>query len=111
MLYIQEIEIIESTWKDETRGLLETVSTLEDDNKKLTAVLTENLIVIWFVLGEYFCIVKFVTHHCFLCIHQIIFNSSNGQIYRISTLRLSRSFGSGSDQTLDLRKFLFTAFC
>ena len=38
--------MIESTWKDEARSLLETVSTLEEDNQKLTSLLTENLQVI-----------------------------------------------------------------
>ncbi|XP_076801891.1 RILP-like protein 1 isoform X2 [Clavelina lepadiformis] len=39
----EEVEIVESAWKDETRGLLETVSTLEEDNRRLTALLTEKL--------------------------------------------------------------------
>ncbi|XP_002123286.2 RILP-like protein 1 isoform X2 [Ciona intestinalis] len=39
----EEIEIVEAAWKDETRGLMETVSTLEEDNRKLTSLLTEKM--------------------------------------------------------------------
>nr|XP_026689814.1 RILP-like protein 1 isoform X2 [Ciona intestinalis] len=39
----EEIEIVEAAWKDETRGLMETVATLEEDNRKLTLLLTEKM--------------------------------------------------------------------
>uniref|UniRef100_H2YQ05 RH2 domain-containing protein n=1 Tax=Ciona savignyi TaxID=51511 RepID=H2YQ05_CIOSA len=39
----EEIDIVEAAWKDETRGLMETVATLEEDNRKLTQLLTEKL--------------------------------------------------------------------
>ena len=46
--------MIESTWKDETRGLLETVSTLEEDNQKLTLLVTENLRVCMAWIANFF---------------------------------------------------------
>jgi len=39
----QEIEVVESSWKDETRDLLESIKTLEQDNQRLTSLLTEQL--------------------------------------------------------------------
>nr|XP_039247794.1 RILP-like protein 1 isoform X3 [Styela clava] len=40
---LQDLDMVETAWREETRQLLQSVETLQEDNKKLTQLLTEKL--------------------------------------------------------------------
>ncbi|XP_039247792.2 RILP-like protein 1 isoform X2 [Styela clava] len=41
--YKEDLDMVETAWREETRQLLQSVETLQEDNKKLTQLLTEKL--------------------------------------------------------------------